>query len=355
MILDAEKFIVSERKFWEELEQMLDEREKNPASTISVDQALRFHYLYERTSADLNKIAALASERNTRQYLENLVARAYAEIHETRQARKLPSVLRFLNNTIPTVFRAHLLAFTVSTLATATGVIIGILLLLIDPASREVLLPFPHLMQDPSDRVKQEESSFENDVMEGQKASGAAWYFRHNTQVAIGTVAFGITWGVGTLILLFMNGVMLGAVVLDYVRAGETTFLAGWLLPHGSVEIPAILVAGQAGLVIASAMIGWERPLPFRARLRAVSGDVVVLTTAAGLMLSWAGFVEAFLSQYHEPVLPYWFKILFGTVELALLSLYFFFCGRADATTSGSKQMQNSSITQTPKRASHIP
>ena len=39
-------------------------------------------------------------------------------------------------------------------------------------------------------------------------------------------------------------------------------------------------------------------------------------------MLIWAGFVEAFLSQYHEPIIPYEVKIAFGTVELILLTLF---------------------------------
>ena len=69
----------------------------------------------------------------------------------------------------------------------------------------------------------------------------------HNTQVSIFTLALGMTWGVGTIIMLFYNGVILGAVAVDYIHAGQTKFLLGWLMPHGVVEIPAILIAGQAG------------------------------------------------------------------------------------------------------------
>jgi len=47
-----------------------------------------------------------------------------------------------------------------------------------------------------------------------------------------------MTCGLGTIILLFYNGVILGAVVVDYILAGQATFLLGWLLPHGSFEIP---------------------------------------------------------------------------------------------------------------------
>ena len=118
---------------------------------------------------------------------------------------------------------------------------------------------------------------------------------------------------------------MVGAISVDYVRAGLTKFLLGWLLPHGAAEIPAILIAGQAG---------HARPRSHRlgkthsvARgLREISQDLVTLIFGVGLLLVWAGFVEAFLSQYHEPIVPYLAKIAFGLVELILL---FLFLGRS--------------------------
>jgi uncharacterized membrane protein SpoIIM required for sporulation len=144
----------------------------------------------------------------------------------------------------------------------------------------------------------------------------------HNTKISIATLALGMTWGVGTIIMLFYNGVVLGAVAVDYMRAGETKFLLGWLMPHGVVEIPAILIAGQAGLILAFALIGRGRRSPLRTRLREISGDLSTLIFGVGLMLVWAGFIEAFLSQYHEPVIPYSAKIAFGCVELVLLFLF---------------------------------
>jgi uncharacterized membrane protein SpoIIM required for sporulation len=144
----------------------------------------------------------------------------------------------------------------------------------------------------------------------------------HTTKVSILTLALGMTWGVGTSIMLFYNGVILGAVAVDYILAGETKFLLGWLMPHGVIEIPAILIAGQAGLLLAFALIGHGRRTPLRTRLREISGDVTTLIFGAGLMLVWAGFIEAFLSQYHEPVIPYIAKIAFGGVELVLLVLF---------------------------------
>jgi hypothetical protein len=80
------------------------------------------------------------------------------------------------------------------------------------------------------------------------------------------------------------------------------------------------------------ALIGWGRRKPLTARLRDISPDLVTLIFGVGLMLVWAGFVEAFLSQYHEPVIPYEIKIAFGFVELVLLTL---FLSKSGAKSSG--------------------
>src|SRR5207302_4060245 len=115
------------------------------------------------------------------------------------------------------------------------------------------------------------------DPLQGQKTSFSAFLMTHNTKVSIFTMALGMTWGVGTIIMLFYNGIILGAVAVDYIRAGQTQFLLGWLLPHGVIEIPAILIAGQAGLILATALIGWGNRDSLRTRLRAVSPDLVTL------------------------------------------------------------------------------
>jgi uncharacterized membrane protein SpoIIM required for sporulation len=140
---------------------------------------------------------------------------------------------------------------------------------------------------------------------------------------------------------------MLGAVAVDYIRAGQTKFLLGWLLPHGVIEIPSILIAGQAGLMLAHALIGWNNRAPLTARLRAVSRDLVTLIFGVGLLLVWAGIVEAFLSQYHEPVVPYMAKIVFGLVEFMMLLL---FLARSGAAATGKRDAANPPSAPVPAR-----
>lgn len=328
MIINLERFISTERPFWTELEQSLEKLEADPNRRMALEELRRFHLLYERTAADLARITTFAAEPETRRYLENLVARAYAEIHETRaRDRRLKPVEWFLT-TLPQTFRRHVRAFYMSLAITLAGCAFGGLAIGLDPAAKPVLMPFPHLQQDPAQRVAEEEAASQ-DRLAGHKSSFSAFLMTHNTRVSIFTLGLGMTWGVGTIIILFSNGVMLGAVAVDYVRAGQAKFLLGWLLPHGVIEIPAILIAGQAGLMLAMALIGWGRRIPLAARLRAISRDVVTLIFGVGLLLVWAGFVEAFLSQYHEPIIPYSVKIGFGLTELVVLILYLSRCGAA--------------------------
>ena len=331
MIIDLQRFITGERSVWTELEKMLDKLEAEPNQKMTLDQTSRFHHLYERTAADLAKITTFSSEPETRSYLENLVARAYGEIHETRERQRRIFPLKWFFQTFPQTFRRHVRAFYFSLAITIAGCTFGGFGIALDPESRPVLMPFSHLQQDPAERVAEEESAT-RDRLAGEHTSLSAFLMTHNTKVSIFTLALGMTWGVGTIVMLFYNGVILGAVTVDYIRAGQTKFLVGWLLPHGAVEIPSILIAGQAGLVLAVALIGWGKRAPLRARLREISQDLVTLIFGVGILLVWAGFVEAFLSQYHEPVIPYSGKIAFGVVELILL---FLFLARSGSKNSG--------------------
>ena len=328
MIIDLQHFITREKPYWDELEHTLKRLEQDPLASMGLAQLERFHYLYERASADLGRVGTFASEPQTRRYLETLVARAYGEIHEVRGKPHRWDPFGWFFKTFPRTFRRHLPAFGLVMAVTVLGCGFGAGAIALDPSSRYVLLPFGHAYLKPHERVKEEESATE-DRLAGQKVSFSAYLMTHNIEVSMEAFALGATFGLGTLWVILENGMILGAISVDYVRDGEGKFLLGWVLPHGSFEIPAILLAGQAGLILAGAMIGWRRPIGFRARMKEVSGDIVTLLMGVCLMLVWAGFVEAFLSQYHEPVLPYTLKIAFGCVELVLVICFLSFAGRS--------------------------
>ena len=337
MIIDLARFVAAEQFSWDELQTELDRLDDDHSvrGALDLPRAERLHYLYQRAAADLARLATFSAERDLRRTLGALVARAYAEIHSQPASSTTHLSARslflgpwlWLSRTVPQAFRRRWRAFLMTVAITAIGMAFGALAVGIDPDAKPVILPFAHLQGDPKDRVAEEESDH-GEYLSGQKASFSGQLMANNIRVSVLALALGITWGVGTVVILFYNGVILGAIMLDYLRAGQGVFLAGWLLPHGSIEIPAILLASQAGLSLGGALIGWGRRVSPRARLRAVRADVVTLIGAVALMLVWAGIVEAFFSQYHAPVLPYSAKITFGLLELTALTFFLTRSGR---------------------------
>ncbi len=323
MIVDLKQFIERERPTWEELDKILTRIETETLLRLTVDEAQRLHYLYERTGAGLIKISTFAAEPNLVHSLESLLTRAYAELQTGCSTTEKLSLRRWLFRTFPQTFQKHFFYFLTALLLTLFGALFGGAAVAFDPDAKAAIAPFPHLLQNPAQRVKEEETQT-NPMLTTSKGRFSAILITNNTKVSVLALALGVTWGIGTLILLFYNGVVLGAVIFDYMRAGQSAFLLGWLLPHGVIEIPAILIAGQAGLLLGKAMIGWNSKESVHQRLRSLSGSLVTLISGAALLLIWAGLVEAFFSQYHQPVLPYQFKIAFGLVELAILFLFLF-------------------------------
>ena len=339
MIIDLERFIAEEKPFWDELEALLDQMEQDVAFSMDLGGVTRFHFLYQRASADLARLDGFSAAPEFRQYLESLVARAFGEIHETRERPHRFAPRAWLFGRFPQTFRRHIRQFQLSLAITLVGCLFGAAALMFAPADKEVLLPFQHLMGTPAERVAKEEQGADK-RLEKTKLTFSSHLMTHNTQVSVACMASGLTFGIGTLMLLFYNGVILGAVIFDYVTAGQSVFLAGWLLPHGVVEIPAILLAGQGGLILAGALIGRESGLRLGQRMRRVWGDLVTLMGGVALMLVWAGLIEALFSQYHEPVLPYSVKIGFGVAELLLLVLFLAKSGSgSSATPPGGKHV----------------
>jgi hypothetical protein len=188
MIIDLQKFSAAERPAWQELEKLLDRIESDPVFKPSLEQARRFHYLYERASADLAKLVTFSAEPELRRYLESLVARAYTEIHETRSDRKRFSPWHWFLHTLPQTFRRHARAFWLSLAITVAGSLFGGLALAFDPEAKAVIMPFAHLQGDPAERVAREEAA-QRDYVGRQKSSFSSQLMTHNTRVSITTLA----------------------------------------------------------------------------------------------------------------------------------------------------------------------
>lgn len=329
MILNVERFMSQERPYWDELERALNA----PIRPSGIEEAQRFFYLYRRAASGLVKLNTLAAGPEAREYLETLVGRAYADIHAAQNAPTRFRPMRWFFRDFPRAVRAHHKALWVSIAVTLAGTLLGGLLLELDTTeAKAIIMPFDHLQESPTERVQREEERASHAKEFDDESVFAAMLMQNNIRVSFFAAAFGLTYAIGTVTLLFYNGAMLGAVAADYIRDGQGLFLLEWLLPHGSIEIPSILLAGQAGLIIGRALLGYDGAATLRERMRHIAPRLGYILFGVTILLVWAGIIEAFLSQDHGAALQIP-KIIFGALELIALIAFLALAGRGKDTT----------------------
>jgi len=330
VILNLQRFQAQARPRWKNLESLLGALESRPDRRLNPGEAQQLQELYAQAAVDLNRVTHGTLAPELRQYLERLVARAYAELYyapPTRSEIWQPRRWLTLFKAFPEAFRRQSRYFALAVLVTFLGCAMGGLAVRYDPASVDVLLPADYL-RNPEQRVHQEEHGQGQHLHSAQtEAAFSAQLITHNTQVALLAAALGVTFGIGTALLLFENGVLLGAVAVHYTQRGFGLFMTAWLLPHGVFEIPSILIAGQAGFYLARLLLHRREDRNVRQSMR----EWLVLVAGLAMMLVWAGIMEAFFSQHHAPILPYGFKVAVAAAELVLLTIYLLLIGRRES------------------------
>jgi uncharacterized membrane protein SpoIIM required for sporulation len=117
----------------------------------------------------------------------------------------------------------------------------------------------------------------------------------NNIQVSLLAFAAGIFFCLGAIYVLAFNGANVGVAAGLFVAAGEAPKFFGLILPHGLLELTAVVMAGGAGI-----QMGWALIAPGdRTRVDAVAEEgrrsvVIVL----GLVLAFitAGAIEGFVT-----------------------------------------------------------
>jgi stage II sporulation protein M len=117
---------------------------------------------------------------------------------------------------------------------------------------------------------------------------------RHNL-LALGVAATGVlTFGVMTAFLLFVNGLLLGAVLV--AAEADSLVLAAALVPHGVLELPAFWLVGAVAFRIVARLVDYLRGAVDRFLPREEVAEAVLLFGLAVLLLAVAAWVEATLT-----------------------------------------------------------
>jgi uncharacterized membrane protein SpoIIM required for sporulation len=345
---DVNRFVEERGAAWSRLEHLLQQIERAGLTSLDLASAREFGRLYRTVSSDLLRARTEMVNAAVVDYVNDLVARAYAVQHGGGEPARGRKLYLFFTQEFPRAFRRERGMIALAALILALGAAVGAGFVSIDRYALGALIPDDHQAFTPSERVGRDERDA-GGVSGDSAAAFSGWLFTHNLEVSILVFALGVTFGVGTVALLFSNGVPLGALAMQYHQDGQALFFWAWILPHGVTELTEVCVAGAAGLIIARGL--W---LPGRrARGQALAEEARL---AAGLVLGGmpllllAGVIEATISQMHAPLVPYPAKLAFaGAVALCL----FAFLARAgrelgETTLSDAQKRSSSPVSSSP-------
>ncbi|MGQ0506405.1 MAG: stage II sporulation protein M [Myxococcaceae bacterium] len=309
--MELPEFVEQRRPRWSSLERRLARAEEEGLSKLSLDDARQLSRFYRSASADLLWVRSRGESSDVAGYLNDLVGRAYAMTYPGKRLR-LADVGSFVSRGFPELLRKELRMFLAAWLFLLAGMGTGYLGMVVDEDAAAYLVPSDHLKRDPTKRAADEAK---DDAVSGPQAQAAfsSFLFTHNIGVAITCFALGLTAGVGTALLLFITGVLLGSLAYVYAAKGLAGWFWAWILPHGIPELTAICIAGAAGFVLARGLIA-PQGLPRRVSLRREGGAAVRLLLGTITLFVLAGIIEGTISQIHPPHLSVAFKISFAVV-----------------------------------------
>ena len=143
----------------------------------------------------------------------------------------------------------------------------------------------------------------------------------NNVVVSLFAYCAGLFFGLGTLYILGLNGLMLGAVFAFVGAHGLAGALAGFIVAHGCVELSVMCLSAAAGAAVGEALIRPGRGGRLRSFSAAAlrSGRVLL---ACAVLLVGAGLIEGFISP--NPRVPVSARVAIGIgywlVMLSVLS-----------------------------------
>jgi uncharacterized membrane protein SpoIIM required for sporulation len=309
---------------WQELESMVEQVEKKGLSSLSEEDLHQLPVRYRETLFSLSVARATALDRAMIQYLEALSARAYLAVYGSRRPAR--QVLNIFFERIPQAVRAHAGEFWLAFFLVALGTALAWALTSMDPNWFNTFVD-ARLANGRHPWATTEElrkTLYSSPPMKEMLSAFASYLFAHNTRIGILAFALGFLAGVPTALLLFTNGLMLGAFLSIFHRHGLLWEAVGWLFVHGVPEFAAILLSGAAGFVMARAILSPGRHTRLGALKTAGPAASFIMMGAIFLFFVAALFEGFFRQLVQDDMVRY----LFIAINLLWLVLWLAFVGR---------------------------
>lgn len=276
------------------------------------EQAGRFIHLVD----DLSYAKTFYPESKTTSFINGLAARQFQFIYQHKK-QDYSRLYTFWKYELPCLFGRYHRIYVFTLLFFIACVLLGALSNAVDPEFVRSILGDRYVDMT-------EENIARGDPFGVYKQGNSFGMFiniaANNIRVAMMVFAMGVFACIGTLYLLFENGIMLGCFQqLFFAKGlGWKSVLVIWI--HGTFEISAIVIAGTAGMILGSGLL-FPGTFTRLESLRRHARDAVKILVGLIPFFLCAAFLESFVTRHTE--MPSWLSILILVVSAMFIVWYF--------------------------------
>lgn len=317
-------WLTEQEKQWQRLEALLKKSEPS-MRLLSAAEMRELALLYRSAVNDLSRIRSLPDTAHLEPYLNSLVQRGHGRVY-VRPPVRFRDVADYFLVDFPRCFRKNGAFIAAAFLTFALGAMLAMATVSMDSETERFFLPPPVIDQLDQGILWMDRTQ--------ANPSESAFLMTNNIRVAINAFAFGMLLGVGTLILMFHNGMFaLGGPLQICLNHGMGIRLLAFITPHGVLELTTIFIAGGAGMMIGYAML-FPEELPRGQAIREKAKEALILILGCCPLLVIAGLIEGMISLNRDvETLP---RLLVAFSSLLFLIGYLGFSGREKSSGEAS-------------------
>jgi uncharacterized membrane protein SpoIIM required for sporulation len=312
------RWLEKRKPYWSKLETLLQQSATGGLKSLSRSELQELSLLYRQTAADLAAIREDRGSVHFARYVNQLLIRAHNTIYSGRRASPA-AIFYFFRDTYPAAFRRNVKHCLLAVLIFAIAGVAGAALTYQNPDFKVKLLG-PQMVET----IDRHEMWTHSIV--GIKPLASSAIMTNNMSVGFTTFALGISAGLGTIYMMAFNGLLIGVIGMACWLSGMSVQLWSFVAPHGVLELPAIFIAGGAGLRVAEGLL-FPGLLSRRDSLARAGVEAVQLLLGTIPILIIAGLIEAFVSPTGLPVA---LKFSMAGALFVILAAYLFGVSRQD-------------------------
>lgn len=311
--MNIQRWVARREQSWKQLDTLLKRVERYGLKALNAHEIETLASLYRSVSADLARARTHQAGELIIQTLQSLTSRSYSQIYQGSRRQEWRSVREFFLWGFPAVVQQSKGYIALAVALFLLAAIVSWWLAWQDPTFMALVVPEPLI-----DQVRDEQTLWTGSIV-GIEPFASSNIMINNIQVSFSALAGGITAGLMTTYIVLVNGVLLGTIAALVGQNNLAYPFWAFVLPHGSLELPAIFLAAAAGFLLARAILF---PGQYRRKdaFKYYGQQAALLICGVVPMLVIAGAIEGFFSP--NPAIPDPVKYLTGMALFILLVMY---------------------------------